>query len=174
MNQNSSRLVILGWTHWTKSDLAGYHAYLQKSCYKVFQNEGVWSFPKVHPFSQCQIIPDISIFLYANAISRQNSVIQYYGIKLIYSFQKVIRRRNWCFDWHIIIINMAYLVVWLAYSFDWDGSKQSLLRSLWEKVRQLEKSTPTPLQALLTIISYGTKSFWKHLLLSWMCWMVSI
>ena len=33
--------------------------------------------------------------------------------------------------------------------------KQSLLRSPWKKVRRLEKSTPTPLQALLTIIRYA-------------------
>ena len=33
--------------------------------------------------------------------------------------------------------------------------KQSLLRSPWKKVCRLEKSTPTPLQALLTIIRYG-------------------
>ena len=32
--------------------------------------------------------------------------------------------------------------------------KQSLLRSSCKKVRRLEKSTPTPLQALLTIIRY--------------------
>ena len=53
-----------------------------------------------------------------NIASRQNSLKQYYGVKFTYSFQQVIRRRNWCFDWHIIMINMAYLVVWLAYSFD--------------------------------------------------------
>ena len=43
------------------------------------------------------------------------------------------RWRNWCFDWHILLIDLAYLVFWLAYSFDWNGSKQPLLRSHWEK-----------------------------------------
>ena len=33
-------------------------------------------------------------------------------------------------------------------------SKQSLLRFLWKKVHRLEKSTPTPLVALQTNISY--------------------
>ena len=34
-------------------------------------------------------------------------------------------------------------------------SKQSLLRFLWKKVHRLEKSTPTPLVALQTNMSYG-------------------
>ena len=33
-------------------------------------------------------------------------------------------------------------------------SKQSLLRFLWKKVNRLEKSTPTPLVALQTNMSY--------------------
>ena len=41
------------------------------------------------------------------------------------------------------------------YSLNKLCSKQSLPRSLWKKVRRLEKSTPTPLQALLTNMSYG-------------------
>jgi len=41
-------------------------------------------------------------------------------------------------------------------------SKQSLLRFLWKKVHRLEKSTPTPLVALQTNISYaGRLSFAK-------------
>ena len=37
-------------------------------------------------------------------------------------------------------------------------SKQSLLRFLWKKVHRLEKSTPTPLVALQTNISYALGS----------------
>ena len=37
-------------------------------------------------------------------------------------------------------------------------SKQSLLRFLWKKVHRLEKSTPTPLVALQTNMSYA----WFH------------
>ena len=32
-----------------------------------------------------------------------------------------LRQRIWCFGWRIILIEMAYLVFWLAVSFDWDG-----------------------------------------------------
>ena len=36
-------------------------------------------------------------------------------------------------------------------------SKQFLLRSLWKKVRQLEKSTPPPVVAVVTNMSYENK-----------------
>ena len=36
-------------------------------------------------------------------------------------------------------------------------SKQFLLRSLWKKVRQLEKSTPLPVVAVVTNMSYVCK-----------------
>ena len=29
--------------------------------------------------------------------------------------------RTWCFGWRILLIDMVYVVFWLAYSFDGDG-----------------------------------------------------
>ena len=45
--------------------------------------------------------------------SRQNSVNQYW--------------RTWCFGWRILLIDLVYVVFWLAYSFDGDGLRGVLV-----------------------------------------------
>ena len=42
------------------------------------------------------------------------------------------------------------------------NNKQFLLRSLWKKVCQLEKSTPPPVVAVVTNIRYGKRHEPRH------------
>merc|ERR1711989_281093 len=65
-----------------------------------------------------------------------------------------------------LLHEMEHLIFWMNYLHHKDSniafifglnklcSKQSLSRSLWKKVHRLEKSSPTPLVALLTNIRY--------------------
>ena len=38
--------------------------------------------------------------------------------------------RTWCFGWRILLIDMVYVVFWLAYSFDGDGVSGVLVGAL--------------------------------------------
>ena len=76
--------------------------------------------------------------------------------------------RTCCFGWCVLLIDVAYLVFWddvsgnfitqiwgfvFLHSLNKLCSKQSLLRSLWKKVRRLGKSTPPP--PVVTNIRYA-------------------
>ena len=65
----------------------------------------------------------------------------------------------WYFGWIIFITKIARIA--FIFGLNKLCSKQSLSRSLWKKVRRLEKSTPTPL-VRCWLISALVWSHWLH------------
>ena len=82
---------------------------------------------------------------------------------------------TWWFAWHTINSWHTWCVVWCnwyffgvlhhnffadlcLYSLNKLWWKQSLSRSLWKKVRRLEKGTPPPVVAVVTNMSYDHKT----------------
>ena len=109
---------------------------------------GLWKLftKKVHKFA-------------AKTASLQNSVNQYlvgvFGVLV-----GVFVTWDGTFDvWDELSCNFITKIAGFASMFGLHKlySKQSLLRFLWKKVHRLEKSTPTPLVALQTNISYVVK-----------------
>ena len=82
--------------------------------------------------------------------SRQNSVnnLVFWSAYMVFFISGW---RIWCFGWH------TWCFGWRIWCFGWriSDSKQSLLFSLWKKVRRVEKSTPTPLVRCWLISGMG-------------------
>ena len=86
---------------------------------------------------------------------------------------------TWWFAWHTINSWHTWCVVWCnwyffgvlhhnifadlcLYSLNKLWWKQSLSRSLWKKVRRLEKGTPPPVVAVVTNMRYGSNQWCSH------------